>query len=78
MFQRWTIKVKKKQCNSSNEQSNTACTRNNKNKNCQAEIVICGQGSQQKDMQLDKSAMLIQHKMPKKQKQVQQEDDKNC
>ena len=47
-------------------------------KNCQAEKVKCGQGSHQRDMQLDKLAMLIQHKMSKKQKQVPQEDDKNC
>ena len=53
-------------------------TRNIENKNCQAEKVICNQGSQQKDMWLDKPAMLIQHKMSKKQKQVPQEADKNC
>ena len=40
--------------------------------------VICGQGCQQKDIQLDKPAMLIQHKMSRKLKQVPQEYDKNC
>ena len=42
--------------------------------NCQAEkVLICSQGSPKKDMQSNRSAMLIQHKMLKK-----QEDDKNC
>ena len=54
------------------------CTRNIENKNCQVEKVICNQGSQQKDMWLDKPAMVIQHKMSKKQKQVPQEAHKNC
>ena len=31
-----------------------------------------------KDMQSNGSAMLIQHKMSKEQKQMPQEDDKNC
>ena len=39
--------------------------------------VIHDQGSQRKDMQLNKPAMLIQHKVSKKQEQVLQ-DDKNC
>ena len=43
------------------------------NKTCQTEKVICSQGSQQKDIQLDKPAVLIWHNMLKK-----QEDDKNC
>ena len=36
-------KSNKEKCISSNEHSNTTCTRNNRDKNCQAKKVICGQ-----------------------------------
>ena len=67
---------------SSNEQSSTTCTRNIKNKNCQAEkSVIMWPKKPKMDMQSNESAMLIQHKMTKMSKKsniVPQEEDKKC
>ena len=65
---------------SSNEQSNTTCTKNIENKNCQAEKCDMQPKKSKKDMQSNRPAMLIQHKITNKsQKQiVTQGDDKNC
>ena len=63
---------------SSNEQSNTTCTRNIENKDCQAEKCDIQPKKPIKDMQSNRSAVLIQHKMIKKSKIVPQGNDKNC
>ena len=70
------LKSNKEKSNSSKEQyNNTTCTRNNKNKNCQTEKCEMWPKKPQMDMWPNKPAMLIQHKMSRK--QVPQEDDKN-
>ena len=67
---------------SNKEQFKDGCNKeeqsNNGNKNCQAEnSAHMWQKKSKKDMQSNEPAMLIQHKMSKKQR-VPQEDDKNC
>ena len=63
---------------SSIEKSHSTCTKNIKNKKCQAgRSVIMWSVKPKKGMQLNKPTMLIKHKKLKKQI-VLQEDDKNC
>ena len=62
----------------SNEQSNTTCTRNTGDKNCQANKSAHRQPVKSAmDMQSNGSAVPIQYKMSKQQITAQ-EDDKNC
>ena len=83
MFNSRTIlyKFKKKQFYDrcyKKEQSNTICTRNNGDKNCQAEKSDIQPVKPAKDMQSNRLEIPIHKKMTKKSKIVPHEDDKNC
>ena len=71
-------KSNKEQFISSNEHSNTTCTKNKGNKNCQAEKHDMWPVKPAKDMHSNGPAVPIQNQMSQKSKIVAQEDDKNC
>ena len=63
-------------CSNDEQSNNTTCTRSNGDKNCQAEKSDTWPKKPKKDKRSNRPAMLIQHRMLKK--QMPQEDDKNC
>ena len=76
-FRDGQLKSNKEDYNSSNEQSNTACTRNNENKNCQAEVNIdMWPVKPQMDVQLKKPTAKLQSSYKKRALKHMYEDKK--